>query len=133
MKNENHVFHLAIPCRDLEEARRFYVDKLGCRLARLYSDRITLDFYGDQVVCHLSPDKTDSNPEIYPRHFGITFRFKRDFDAMLERVRESGIGFYKDVFVRFPGKREEHWTFFISDPSNNLIEFKWYLDEEMIY
>ncbi len=29
----------------------------GCKLARRYADRITLDFFGDQVVVHLSDDR----------------------------------------------------------------------------
>ena len=50
------VFHLAIPVDDLDEAEAFYVGALGCKLARRYADRITLDFFGDQLVCHLSDE-----------------------------------------------------------------------------
>jgi extradiol dioxygenase family protein len=28
---------------------------------------------------------------------------------------------------------EEHQTFFLVDPSNNLLEFKWYRDAHMMY
>ncbi|MGH3540310.1 MAG: VOC family protein, partial [Pseudonocardiaceae bacterium] len=59
-----NVFHLAIPTLDLEAARGFYVDGLGCTLSRRYADRITLNFFGDQVVCHLS-DRVDTAPELY--------------------------------------------------------------------
>ena len=58
MREPGDVFHLAIPVRDLAEAQEFYVDGLGCHLARHYPDRITLDFFGDQLVCHLS-DRID--------------------------------------------------------------------------
>ena len=64
MLNKNNVFHLAIPCRDLDEARHYYVDQLECKLARRYEDRITRDFFGDQLVCHLSPDKIARDPRI---------------------------------------------------------------------
>lgn len=50
MGSSESIFHLAIPCRDLDEAKGFYVDQLECRLARRYDDRITLEFFGDQVV-----------------------------------------------------------------------------------
>lgn len=133
MQYPEHIFHLAIPCRDLDEARKFYVELLGCRLARYYSDRITLDFFGDQVVCHLAPDRIDIEPQIYPRHFGITLRHKRDFDDLLAKVRNAGADFFKDLFIRFQGEREEHWTFFLRDPSNNLLEFKYYINEEMMF
>ena len=133
MRCTENVFHLAIPCRDLDETQAFYVDTLGCRLARRYADRITLDFFGDQVVCHLAPDRVESEPELYPRHFGVTFRKARDFERLCDRARRSGARFFREPFVRFAGRREEHRTFFLADPSNNLIEFKHYLDPEMMY
>ena len=54
MRTTADVFHLAIPTHDLDAAQDFYVTRLGCKLARRYADRITLDFFGDQVVCHLT-------------------------------------------------------------------------------
>ena len=82
MRDTHNVFHLAIPARDLDEAYDFYVAKLGCKLARRYDDRITLDFFGDQVVCHRS-DKVTQKPEMYPRHFGVTFRDRGEYDNLL--------------------------------------------------
>ncbi len=133
MRDSKNVFHLAIPCDSLTKAEDFYVEKLGVRLARKYDDRITLDFFGDQVVCHLCPEKIDSHPEIYPRHFGVTFKDKNDFDAMIKKANEKGLKYFKDPFVRFEGKNEEHHTFFLIDPSNNIIEFKYYRDAKMMY
>nr|MBI3612740.1 VOC family protein [Nitrospirota bacterium] len=127
------VFHLAIPCRDLDEAEEFYVKKVGARLARRYDDRITLDFFGDQIVCHLAPDKIDPSPQMYPRHFGITFREKAEFDRFLNAVKARGLEFFKEPFVRFAGMKEVHVTFFLKDPSNNLLEFKHYADPAMMY
>jgi extradiol dioxygenase family protein len=46
MRERRNAFHLAIPARDLDEMQQFYVDGLGCHLARRYPDRITLDFFG---------------------------------------------------------------------------------------
>lgn len=130
---EQDIFHLAIPCADLDAAQEFYVERLGCKLARRYSDRITLDFFGHQVVCHLAPDRVDTNPTMYPRHFGITFVQKDAFDAILFRARERGARFFQAPFTRFASAREEHETFFLVDPSNNLLEFKHYRYAEMMY
>jgi len=55
MRSSDNAFHLAIPVHDLDAAYGFYVEGLGCKLARRYPDRITLDFFGDQLVCHLDP------------------------------------------------------------------------------
>jgi len=133
MRDQNNVFHLAIPCNSLDEAFDFYVTKLGCKLARRYDDRITLDFFGDQVVCHLNPEKTDKIPQMYPRHFGITFKNKIEFDNLLKLARMRNIEFFEPLFVRFEGAIEKHWTFCLKDPSNNLLEFKYYQDPHMMY
>ena len=133
MRDTNNVFHLAIPTHDLDLAHEFYVEGMGCRMARRYPDRITLDFFGDQVVCHLDKDYVIEEPRMYPRHFGVTFKDKVVFDALYEMAKSKNLNFFKDTFSRFSGKREEHETFFLCDPTNNLLEFKWYADPEMMY
>jgi extradiol dioxygenase family protein len=133
MREAHDVFHCAVPARDLDEAFDFYVTKLGCRLARRYDDRITLDFFGDQVVCHLSDNWTRDELDLYPRHFGVTFRHREDFDRLVHLVRERRLDVFKDVQSRFEGLIEEHLTFVLKDPSNNLLEFKYYHDPRMMY
>ena len=132
MRNTNKVFHLAIPCKDLDETAAFY-EKLGCQLARRYEDRVTFNFFGDQVVCHLCPDEIDTEPKMYPRHYGITFLEKQEYDETVEYAIRHNLPFFKEPMVRFEGRREEHLTFFLIDPSNNLLEFKYYHDESMVY
>jgi len=132
VRTNDDAFHLAIPTHNLDEAEAFYVKLLGCKLARRYADRITLDFFGDQLVCHLS-DRIDEPPQMYPRHFGITFRHREDFDALLRLARVRGLTFFAEPSQRFEGLVEEHSTFVLADPSNNLIEFKHYLDPRMMY
>lgn len=127
------VFHLAIPCRDLDETEEYYVKKLGFQKARRYDDRITLNMFGDQVVCHLNPEGCDDNPQLYPRHFGRTFRDKSDFDQFYQVAKNAEVPFFKELFVRFEGKKEEHLTFFLIDPSNNLIEIKYYHEPSQMY
>ncbi len=130
----DHLFHLAIPVSDLDTARQFYVTGLGCKLARTYSDRITLDFFGDQVVCHLSsPAARPSTLSLYPRHFGVTFYEKKDFDLLHELAKLRKIDFFQEVSTRFEGTAEVHQTFVLKDPFDNLIEFKHYRDPRMAY
>lgn len=130
----SHIFHLAIPVFDLEEARRFYVTQLGCKLARTYPDRITLDFFGDQVVCHLSEAEPRRAPlSLYPRHFGVTFARRKDFDRLHELAQMRKIPFFRDAATRFDGTPEVHWTFVLQDPFDNLLEFKHYRDPRMAY
>jgi uncharacterized protein len=135
MRESRDVFHLAIPAYDLDAAQDFYVGALGCKLARRYPDRVTIDFFGDQLVCHLvdPPSETPAELNLYPRHFGVTFREGRDFDAVLELCRQRKIELFSDVSVRFEGLVEAHRTFVLRDPSDNLVEFKHYDDPRMMY
>src|SRR5271170_3160942 len=103
MRTTNDVFHLAIPVHDLDEAQDFYVTRLGCKLARRYDDRITLDFFGDQVVCHLTEGQPPEPRSLYPRHFGVTFREAADFEALYQCAVLRKIPFFQDVSSRFEG------------------------------
>lgn len=133
MRDPADVFHLAIPVRDLDEAQEFYVAGLGCHLARRYPDRITLDFFGDQLVCHLSERWEREPRDLYPRHFGVTFRRWEDFEGVHSLAKSRRIPFFAPLQPRFPGLPEEHQTFVLVDPSGNLIEFKHYHDYRMMY
>jgi extradiol dioxygenase family protein len=137
MRESRDVFHLAIPSFDLDETLEFYVTKLGCKLARRYDDRVTLDFFGDQLVCHLTPAPEQLAPmnelPMYPRHFGVTFREQKDFDALYQLCKQRDVPLYSDVSLRFEGRVEVHQTFVACDPSSNLIEFKHYVDHRMMY
>jgi uncharacterized protein len=135
MRTTNDVFHLAIPVHDLDAAEHFYVGQLGCKLARHYADRITLDFFGDQLVCHLTANGTPPRTPVslYPRHFGVTFRDAADFEALHELAVIRKIPFFADVSIRFEAMAEEHRTFVLVDPSGNLLEFKHYRDPRMMY
>ena len=133
MRNSKDVFHLAIPCKDIKETVEFYVTIMGCKLSRQYDDRATFNFFGDQLVCHLSPDKIDTDSDPYPRHFGVTFFDESDFNEMVDRLEKNNVDFIQPVNTRFEGKPEAHRTLFFKDPSNNILEFKYYPNPEMMY
>jgi extradiol dioxygenase family protein len=133
VRTTGDAFHLAIPTHDLDVAQDFYVTKLGCKLARRYNDRITLDFFGDQVVCHLTEGEPVMPESLYPRHFGVTFREAADFERLHACAVARKIPFYFDISRRFEGLVEEHETFVLQDPTGNLLEFKHYNDPRMMY
>lgn len=135
MRSARDAFHLAIPARDLTETGHFYNKLLGCQISRQYPDRITFNFFGDQLVCHLSPDEPEPGPDpsLYPRHFGVTFRDRADFAALLRLVELRKVPVFQQVKLRFEGTAEEHSTVVLCDPTGNLLEFKHYADPRMIY
>lgn len=136
MRPPENTFHLAIPSHDLDAAFRFYVEGLGCHLARRYDDRITVDFFGDQLVCHLMSEAVpveSDDLDLYPRHFGITFHDRSDFDALLRLVELRKLPTFRQAVTRFAGLVEEHTTVVLRDPSDNLLEFKHYVDPRMMH
>lgn len=132
-QSQSSIFHLAIPTHDLVAAKKFYTEVLGCRVAREYGDRITLDFFGDQLVCHLAPSEIEQNPKMYPRHFGRTFLEKSDFERIVESAEQHNVKFLEKPSIRFADKAEKHLTVALLDPSNNTIEFKYYFVADYIY
>jgi len=134
VRDPRDACHIAIPARDLAEAQAFYVDGLGCKLARSYPDRLSIDFFGDQLVCHhFEEGVIDPDPPFYPRHFGVTFHDRAPFDALLHLAEVRALAFYRPCTIRFEGLVEEHLTFVLRDPSSNLLEFKHYRDPRMMY
>ncbi|MGZ8374298.1 MAG: VOC family protein [Nitrospira sp.] len=127
------LFHLAFPIHDIEATLRFYVDGLGCIVGRRSKHAITLGLAGHQLVAHVVPDESLKQKGIYPRHFGLIFLSEQEWQSLADRARANGLSFYQQPRVRFPGTRIEHRTFFLEDPSHNLLEFKHYTYESAIF
>ena len=130
----NYIAHVAVPCRALDEAARWYAEVLGAQPVRILKDRVTFSFGGVlQLVCHLERRAIEANPRAYPRHFGLTFLKSEDFVRMRDHVAGLGIRFVVRPAMRFPRTPHEHQTFMIADPSGNVIEFKCYARPENSY
>ncbi len=132
-------FHLAFPVRDLAEARAFYGGLLGCREGRSADEWVDFDFFGHQIVAHLSPtsaaDKAHSwvDGEAVPvRHFGVVLGMA-EWEAISSSLREKGTKFAIEPCRRFVGQPGEQATFFIADPSGNALEFKAFADDKMVF
>jgi uncharacterized protein len=129
-----YIAHVAVPCRDLEEAARWYEEVLGAQPVRRLKDRVTFSFGGVlQLVCHLERRATEPNPRAYPRHHGLTFLRMEDFSTMKDHVAKLGVKFLVRPAVRFAGSAHEHQTFMVVDPSGNVVEFKCYVRPENSY
>jgi len=122
-------FHLALHVHDLEAARRFYGDVLGCREGRSTASWVDFDFFGHQLSLHLGrPFETGDTGHVGERlvpmpHFGVVLELPR-WQALAERLRAAGTRFVLEPGVRFEGQPGEQWTMFFRDPSGNPIEVK---------
>jgi hypothetical protein len=129
-----YIAHVAVPCRDLDEAARWYAEVLGAQPVRKLKDRVTFSFGGVlQLVCHLERRAIEPNPRAYPRHHGLTFLRMEDFARMRDHVAKSGVKFLVRPARRFANTAHEHQTFMVADPSGNVVEFKCYVRPENSY
>jgi hypothetical protein len=132
-------FHLAIPVDDLRTAEDFYGVLLGCPRGRRSAEWIDFDFFGHQLVAHLSPDecrKAATNDvdghDVPVRHFGIVMAPK-DWERLAARLKAAGADFIIEPDIRFKGEPGEQGTFFIRDPAGNALEFKCFQDMRRLF
>lgn len=127
------IFHLAIPSHDLELSKDFYTSCFNAKIGREYDQYVVFNFFGHQVVTHLNPEGICKAPKMYPRHYGIILEERKSFDKIHTLCKEAQAPFFQDLFERYPGQPGHHFSFFVSDPSNNLIELKFYVNTQDIF
>ncbi len=133
-------FHLAIPVRDIAEAREFYGARLGFAEGRSAEHWVDWNMYGLQLGTHLDPglgrdgrvpalvNPVDGHGVPVP-HFGVVLELD-DWQVLAERARGFIDTFVIEPYVRFRGEPGEQATMFFSDPSGNALEFKAFRDIE---
>ncbi|MEO1250850.1 MAG: VOC family protein [Pseudomonadota bacterium] len=134
MSSDLRPFHLAIPVDDLAAASAFYGELIGCARGRSSETWIDYDFFGHQLVVHLSPEdcarahtNTVDGEAVPARHFGVVLT-RADWEALAERLRAAGQTFLIEPQTRFKGEPGEQGTFFLYDPAGNALEFKYFDD-----
>ncbi|HUH58582.1 MAG TPA: VOC family protein [Candidimonas sp.] len=133
------LFHLAFPVDDLASARAFYGDLLGCPEGRSSPDWVDFNFYGHQIVAHLSPGEAGhrnasavDGKEVPVRHFGAILP-RPEWDALAEKLKSAGTEFIIEPYIRFKGQVGEQATMFFLDPSGNALEFKSFADMDYVF
>jgi len=133
-------FHLAFPVQDLEQARAFYGGLLGCAEGRSSDHWIDFDFFGHQIVAHLSPggiaqdaqtNHVDGHGVPVP-HFGVVLDMDT-WQKLADTARAANIEFVIEPYVRFKGQPGEQATMFFKDPSGNALEFKAFADRSKLF
>ncbi|MES2208165.1 MAG: VOC family protein [Pseudomonadota bacterium] len=131
-------FHIAFPVSNLEKTRAFYGEVLGCQEGRSTDQWIDFDLFGHQIVAHLSAAKqsvihnhVDGHGVPVP-HFGVVLDWE-DFHSFVERIKNAGIQFEIEPYIRFQGLAGEQATMFFYDPSGNALEFKAFRDQSQLF
>ncbi|MCP0913657.1 MULTISPECIES: VOC family protein [Legionella] len=129
----NALFHLAFPVHDFALAKQFYHQQLGFALGRESASALIFQFGPHQIVAHKVDAPLAEQGSIYPRHFGLIFLEKIEFNLFIERINTQKISFAIPLKTRFAHSKIEHQSFFLQDPSNNLLEFKYYTHPSAIF
>ncbi|MCV0425002.1 MAG: VOC family protein [Roseibium sp.] len=122
-------FHLAYHVTDLDEARTFYGDLLGCREGRSTDTWVDFDFFGHQISLHLGePFETTKTGKVGDHlvpmpHLGLVLNML-DWKALAEKLTAANLDFVIPPTIRFQDQPGEQSTMFFKDPSGNPIEIK---------
>ncbi|MBT8287313.1 MAG: glyoxalase [Flavobacteriaceae bacterium] len=139
MKQNTPPFHLAIPVHNLKDCREFYREIIGCKEGRSSDHWVDFDFFGHQLVIHFKPkDETDlhTNPvdgkSVPVPHYGVVLAWE-EFKPFADRIRDAGIPFIIEPYIRFEGQVGEQATMFFNDPSGNALEFKAFKNMDQLF
>ena len=130
-------FHLAINVTDLDVARTFYGDLLGCGEGRSTDTWVDYSFFGHQLSLHLgTPFETANTGKVGAHmvampHFGVVLAYEV-WRALADRLEAAGTEWVIPPTVRFNGEPGEQWTMFFRDPSGNPIEVKGFRDMSQV-
>lgn len=138
MKDNLSPFHLAIPVSNLEKSVIYYRDILGLKEGRSSNKWADFDFFGHQLVCHVSNSINEqiTNPvdgeEVPVPHFGVVLSIE-EFEEFLLKINDKEIDFIIEPTIRFKGEVGEQRTMFFRDPSGNAIEIKAFKEMENLF
>lgn len=132
-------FHLAIPVWNLDTCRTFYRETLGCIEGRSSDHWVDFNFFGHQLVIHYKEKPTEelhTNPvdgkNVPVPHFGIVLHWET-FKSFSESLKQKGVKFIIEPYIRFEGLIGEQATMFFLDPSGNALEFKAFRDMSQLF
>ena len=134
-----NVFHLAYTVGDLDSARRFYGELLGCQEGRSTDTWVDFNFFGNQLSLHVGElvkrSKTTSkvdNISVPIPHFGCVLDWN-SFHDLADKLQSADIKFIVEPSVRFQDLLGEQATMFFEDPFQNALEFKAYQNPSEVF
>jgi extradiol dioxygenase family protein len=132
-------FHVAFPVKDLTTTRYFYETLLGCTVGRTDERWIDFNLLGHQITAHLTEHPSPTTPSnavdghaVPVSHWGVILTMP-EWQSLARRLQVAGADFIIEPYVRFKGQAGEQATLFVRDPSGNVLEFKAFADDEMIF
>jgi extradiol dioxygenase family protein len=133
------IFHLAYTVSDLDSARQFYGELLGCKECRSSETWVDFNFFGHQLSLHVGESgyraKTSSMVDkvsVPMPHFGCVLDW-HSFHDLSSKLQSKGMKFIISPTLRFKGLAGEQVTMFFEDFSGNTLEFKAYKNPSEVF
>ena len=134
------LFHFSFAVSDLERARHFYGELLGCPEGRKLEGRADFNFFGHHIVAHLSPPDVvgDTGSKLREgggtplRHFGVVMPLDL-FESTAQRLTQHGAEFILKPETRQAGTIREQKLMTCRDGCGNAVEFKGLADITDVY
>jgi uncharacterized protein len=125
------LFHFSFAVEDLDRARKFYGELLGCREGRKLPGRADFNFFGHHIVAHVAPEdvvgekgkKLRDGGGTPLRHFGVVMPLDV-FEQTARRLSEAGVDFIMKPETRQAGTVREQKLMTCRDGCGNAVEFK---------
>ncbi|MDX1327787.1 MAG: VOC family protein [Arenibacter sp.] len=133
-------FHIAIPVHHLDECRTFYREVLQCEEGRSSDHWVDFNLFGHQLVIHYKPKENKKHPhtnavdgkEVPVPHYGVVLPWEV-FESFSKRLKDKGVQFVIEPYIRFKGEVGEQATMFFLDPAGNALEFKSFRDMDQLF
>ncbi|RKE95351.1 VOC family protein [Ichthyenterobacterium magnum] len=125
----DNLFHLSLPCTDVEDTKKFYVETVGAILGRHSNNWADINLFGHQITFTQAGKFNFNNPnyvfegKILPSfHFGIILSVD-EWGAMYSKLNKLNLELVTQAtFLK--NKSGEHLSFFVKDPNGYMLEFK---------
>lgn len=131
MAGVDTLFHFSFAVDDLDCARRFYGELLGCPEGRKLPGRADFNFFGHHIVAHLNAREIvgDAGAKLREgggtplRHFGVVMPLET-FESTAKRLTAANVDFILTPETRQAGTVREQKLMTCRDGCGNAIEFK---------
>ena len=132
MASVDTLFHFSFAVNDLDRAREFYGELLGCPEGRKLPGRADFNFFGHHIVAHLNADEVvgEASAKLRGegsgtplRHFGVVVPLEK-FEEIEKRLKNAHVDFIIEPQTRQVGTVREQKLMTCRDGCGNAIEFK---------
>ncbi|MDG1821922.1 MAG: VOC family protein [Flavobacteriaceae bacterium] len=137
-KDMSSLFHISLPCADIEKTTNFYINILGCEMGRNAQHWVDINLFGHQVTFTEVGKFSFENPnyvfegKVLPSfHLGVIVNLDV-WNTLYGKLSDEDCEIvHQKRFLN--AKKGEHLSFFVKDPDRYMLEFKSFKNNNEIF